>query len=263
MPTIKIALVALGERLPLNLFRMATKLNSLQKSFSFEIIGAITDARLGDPDIDGDWYNVKTLFEVLREHRRYEEYEFLVGVTRFKITEENARQQSTRSYFSLGDFTKVAVVSVSDEMLGFNSPSKNTHQYVAYILMAEVLMYMAKSDLIHSQFRSCLFDDCEDRRNFSDGIDKGLICKQDIARLEQLGVNGMIVNDACTVLAWTKRKTLVFALKRTINNPVTTLVLGVIAGWLLQLYVPASYVLLVIPIVILVIIGVFSSYYVQ
>jgi len=46
----RVALVDLGENLPISLETLTRKLNSRQKSFFFEPVEAVTSSKIGEPD---------------------------------------------------------------------------------------------------------------------------------------------------------------------------------------------------------------------
>ena len=59
----QIALVDMGERLPIRLSKLARKLNSKLKKFEFSV-ESVTAAKVGDPTIESEWHDVEILFSL-------------------------------------------------------------------------------------------------------------------------------------------------------------------------------------------------------
>ncbi len=72
MKTYRVALVNVGERLPSNtdLIFLSNKLNSLQKTFLFEVVTSIPAEVFGEPDLGGQWYYFRRLFQNSAEPSR-------------------------------------------------------------------------------------------------------------------------------------------------------------------------------------------------
>src|SRR5262249_2666059 len=161
--------VDLGERLSIDLKVLTQKLNKLQNCFVFESVEAVTAAKIGEPDINYEWHSFQKLFDILKQHAKFTSSDYIIGVTRFKVTDPAyPSTKTTDSYFSLSDLEKASVVSLSKEMLQFNSISKNQYQYTAYLIMCELLINITKQDLAHSRISYCLFDECADRSDFNE-----------------------------------------------------------------------------------------------
>lgn len=235
---IKVAIVDLGEHLPLDLHLLSEKLNSLQSSFSFEVVQPINAISIGEPDIEFEWHELEKLFKLLYSHHRIANYDYMVGITHFKITlERETANLPKKSYFSECDYNKVSVISVNEKMLSYISHSKNSYQYIAVCIMGHLLGSMAKKDIYHLADRYCLFDECEDRSNLRHVIDNGQICPECIAELSKANVSQVIINDVLRVLAWGSRDSLRYSIMLAAKNPITILALGIGFGWLSRAFI--------------------------
>ncbi len=247
MTTIKVGLVDLGERLPISLRRLESEMNKHLTNFHFQLLEPVTTGRIGNPTIQNEWYDAHVLFQHLQSHRDFSKCDFLIGITHVKMTELPLnKSHERRDYFSLSDFNKLSVISLNHAVYRHNSPSKTTYQYVGYLITGELLINLAKQDLMHSATHYCLFDDCEDRSDFSKGMQKGEICIDCLSKLDKAGVGNDIVNQFKTLLRWCRRTSVCFALGRTILNPLTSLSLGTGTGWLCATLLSKQNILLVL-----------------
>lgn len=257
---IKVAIVDLGERLSLSLNYLTNKLNSLQSSFYFSVVQPITAARVGEPDIQYEWHESERLFQKLYDHAQIANFDYMIGITHFKITfERETEDLPQKSYFSSTDFKKVSVISINKSMLTYISASKNIDQYVAICIMETLLASMAKKDMCHFAEKYCLFDECEDRSNFRYVLDQGQICSECIAKLKESNVSQLIINDVLRVLGWCSRDSLRYSIILAAKNPLTTIIFGTCIGWLCRAFIESSYYPLVISIMVVVPILVFLS----
>lgn len=238
-PVRRVALFDLGEKLRIKLPVLGSKLNRLQDSFEFSVIEPITLQRLGAPD-DDPYYDVKRLHEEIERHFQRPKYDFLIGVTHLKMTvlEENVKA-AERAYFSLSNLKGVGVISTHGDILDFKPLLKNEYQYVAYLVMCEVLINLAGEDLCHPDYLDCLFDDCEDRKALRDCIEKGKIC--DVLcrpKLKKNSVSDQVIHDVQTVLNWCKKNSLAITIRHFLNNTwVVALLGGVLTAALIWLII--------------------------
>jgi len=85
---------------------------------------------------------------------------------------------------------------------------------------------------MHPATNYCLFDDCEDRRDFSKSMRKPEICVDCLAKLDSAGIGHNVIREAKAILRYCRRSALEFAVSQTLRNPLTTLSLGTATGWL-------------------------------
>ena len=252
----RVALVDMGERLPIDLNKLSGKLNSKLNSFEFSPAQSITAARIGDPTIADEWHDVEILLDMLRTDSRLQSYDLIIGFTHYKITEKASPPDSNhRDYFCLSDFHKVSVISLNDNIVKFKPPGRNLYQYAAFLSICELLINLAKKDMVHSATNFCLFDDCEDRLGFRQGMEKGEICTGCLSKLEKAGVSRTVVIQAQKVLKWCKYNSLRHSIIQTLCNPIITLALGTAVGWTAKSYVPKEQsIIIFIPTAIIIII---------
>ena len=234
MEGIKVAIVDLGEHLPIDLDYLTRKLNAQQPSFLFKHETSIPSQSLGKPDLEQQWYYIERLFDLLREHAQYSKVDYLVGVTHVRITRQTRDEGDigNKDYFSLSDHRKVSIVSMNENVLAFNSPTKNAFQYAVFCIIGELLDNMAREHLCHPETEYCLFDDCADRTALAPGIEKSQICAPCTARLKEKGLADSQIDDAMRILKWCRRNTgMSSLLYRTVMNPLTTLAVGAAIGW--------------------------------
>jgi hypothetical protein len=257
---IRVALFDLGERLQVNLESLSHKLNSLQSSFTFTTVAPITLAKIGDPTIQEDWntwYEFQPMFDLLRSHDSFTQYSYIIGITHLGVTERVADTgKSGGEYFSLSDIEKVAVISLNANVLKHNSPSKSAYQYLANLIVCELLIMLCKKDLIHAKNNFCLFDDCVDRALFCQSIERGEICEECRYELKKHNISNKVITDVLAVLKWCKTDSIKYSVVNTIFHPFTLLSIGTGLGWLGSALVwPSHYVavlclLLSIPVVV-------------
>lgn len=241
-----VGLVDLGERLPLNLVSLAKKLNSLQTSFEFDDAGVITSDALGDPDVEGKWYDIPRL-AVLVRRLGTPRYDYVVGFTNCRITHtEELPPSPERDYFSRSDFKKVAIISVSKSLLKHHSAGKTIIQFAGFLLIAEVAIMTAKRNLTHLGNIHCVFNECEDRDLLSGCIESGEICANCVTEIKKANVPDSTLASVRNILRWCSRNSWQHAFTRTMQHPVTGLALGVGIGWFTSLFVRKDYYLLML-----------------
>jgi hypothetical protein len=236
-----VGLVDLGERLPLSLKALAKKLNSLQVSFEFDDAGVITSDALGDPDVEGKWYDIPRLF-VLVGRLAPSRYDYVVGVTNCRITHLEEQPPSTDlDYFSRSDFKKVAIISVNKSLLKYHSAGKTTVQFAGFLLMAEVAIMSAKKNLTHYGNPHCVFNECEDKELLSDCIESGEICATCVNEIKKANIPDSTLATFRKVMRWCGTNSWRLAFARTIQHPVTGLALGVGIGWFTSVFAGKDY----------------------
>jgi hypothetical protein len=229
-----VGLIDVGGRLPVSLKKLAKKLNSRQKSFLFVVADRVPISKLGLPDIKDWWYDVESLFKILRDQNSAE-YQFVVGITHVNFTQPGNDETQEISYFSLSDKKQVSVVCAGQKMLGYNSPLKDAYQYLSYMIVTELLINMTRYDLSHQFQDYCLFDDCVDRSTFRDCIDHGYICTVCENKLRTFAViSEQLIDDVKKVLSWCKRNTTRGVIRDIFTKPITTLIIGAYVGWAAQ-----------------------------
>jgi uncharacterized membrane protein len=237
IPTIKVALLDLGERLQINLPLLALKLNSLQSAFRFETVDPVTLEAMGDPDVDNQFYSVQALFPLLQSHHDFENFKFVVGITDLKVTDSEDLESKERAYFSKSNLSKASIISANKALLTFKSPLKTEYQYVSYLLMGELLINLARRYLEHLTPQACLFDDCEDRASLRECIEMGEICVVCRAELKKRNVSNRIIDEVNEVLRWCKKNSFAITLRHTVNDQWFMLIAGIVfalpAGWLI------------------------------
>jgi hypothetical protein len=167
------------------------------------------DAGLPDFDRGGeDWaaYDYKTFFSILQEYRDAAGCDFVLAVTNQPIAGEEVEEKVPPSkearsdagnddasavkkrtvklynnYFSRSDFEgkyggKLGVVTTWEERAQHRGPTATLQQYLAYLLMCEVLILRAEQNLSHDKSHRCLFDECQNNRTLAACIDAAIIC---------------------------------------------------------------------------------------
>jgi hypothetical protein len=237
-----VGLVEMGEPLPLNLLSLARRLNRLQSACRFHVVGSITAEALGDPDVRDHSYDAQNLQERLSQFSSVDSPGFLVGVTNVRLAAKPAASRRFETdYFSLSDFSKVAVISTHHSIAQFRGPTVTMDQYVGHLLMCELLMLIAKKNLSHTSNRLCLFDECEDRSALKMCIDNASICPTCVAALKQNNVSTDTIQSALRVLRWCRRNQWSFVIRFTLSHPVTALSVGTALGWYSSAFVSARH----------------------
>lgn len=251
MKTQIVGLVDLGESLSVNLAYLAKKLNSLQTSFEFDDAGTITSDALGDPEVQGKWYDIPRLFDLVRKLKT-SRYDYVVGITDCRITHTGESPPSPdRDYFSLSDFENVAIISVSKSLLKYNSPGKTILQFVGFLLTAEVAIMAARTNLTHYGNIHCVFNECEDRDLLPGCIESGEICMTCVAKIKKANIPDTCLDSIRKILRWCRRNSWPHAFARTIQHPVTVVILGVGIGWFTSIFVGKDSYLLMLAIMLL------------
>ncbi len=252
MHVYKVALIDIGEYLPLSLKNFSKELDSMQVSFYFEEAGSITSDVLGNPDVDDDWYDVSTMFNLMKKKISSDDYHFIVGITQSKITDKTELAGKTeKDYFSQSDLQQHSIISVNKQVLKYNSPNKGNNKYVAHLLMNELLRNLAKKSLNHLGQKPCLFNECEDRSILSECIEQSRICHNCLAELKKNNVSDSILKDVSKILAWCRLNSWEFAFKNILQHPFSVLGLGIGLGWFTSVFITKEYYPIILAITIL------------
>lgn len=232
---LSIGLCDIGEQLPLSLLKLCRTLNRQQNEFRFRVVGCITPEVLGRPDVRDIAYSATRLHELLRNSGVADKCDYLVGVTHVQLA---AKPPGSRKfdipYFSLSDFSHVAVISVHDSVAQCRGPTVNLYQYVAHLLVCELLILIAQVDLSHTEQRRCLFDDCVNLSDLRYCIDSASICTASITDLKKRNVSDARIHAAQMVLRWCSRNLLPFVVRFGVTHPVSTFCMGSALGWYLS-----------------------------
>lgn len=244
MKSKSVALVDLGESLPIRLDDLASSLNALQSGFDFTHVGTVTLEAVGDPDVDEVWYSTRLLFNVLRSLVQTNEFDLVVGITHLALarTDDNGKEID-RNYFSLSDLDKLSVVSTHQNVMLHKSPWRTDLQYVAYLVIGELLINLTRKDLMHLMANNCLFDDCVDRSRLAQCMDRSHICNACRSKLKRDNVSEKLISDVESVLGWCKKTTAKLALTYSVGHPLTAFFLGIGLGWFLQIFAVREYYL--------------------
>ncbi len=251
MKTQIVGLVDLGERLPVNLADLAKKLNRLQTSFEFDDAGAITSDALGDPEVEGKWYDIPRLFDLVRKLKT-SRYDYVVGITDCRITHTGESPPSPdRDYFSLSDFENVAIISVNKSRLKYNSPGKTVLQFVGFLLTTEVAIMAARTNLTHYGNIHCVFNECEDTDLLPGCIESSEICMSCVAKIKKANIPDAILQSLQKILRWCSRNSWQHAFTRTMQHPITGIAVGVGVGWFTSIFVGKGSYLFMLAIMLL------------
>ena len=254
--TKSVALVDLGENLSIKLVKLARKLNSLQKSWRFQVVPG--RPYLGDPDVESVWYYVDRLFSELAAHKPAADFDIVIGITHVGLeNRDSSLGVPDKDYFSLNDRKRLAVITEAASK--WNSPNKTLYQYFAFLTIAEVLEIAAGTGLFHQSKEVCLFDDCADRGEFRLAIERSRICTQSQHALREAQVSDSTVTDVHNVLSWCRGTTVGRSIETTIASPVTSLVVGAAIGWATSVFVGPHWYGLVIAVTFLLVFVVFLS----
>jgi hypothetical protein len=251
MKTYRVGLVNFGERLPrdFSLDTLSKKLNSLQTSFTFEVVKPIPVEVLSGPDLGGQWYYFERLFSILQKHPDFSDYDYFVGITHVRITEsEDSEDDGNRDYFSLSDKNKVTVVTLNRNITDHNSKIKDVYQFLSFSIIGELLCNITKEYLYHNEIRYCLFDECIDRPNVAQAIENSIICPKCLNLLKTQGISDQVLNDIYKVLDWCRSNTGKYSpLYRSIVHPLTSLSIGTAIGWSASAFLnPKQYLYIII-----------------
>jgi hypothetical protein len=243
---ITVTLVNLGEQLsPGLLERLAAKLNKLQHSFAFAVGQPISSVAMGDPQMDRQRYDCEALFSVLRTAANGTA-RFLVGVTHAQIGCLDPQGSDLGDYFSQSDATRCSMISIHPNILHFNAPGKSDEQYLAYLLMCELLINLAQEDLSHRRAEHCLFFDCDNREEFAPSMRRGRICALCRGKLSEKKVSNAVIEDVQVVLTWCAENTWNYAWSRTVANPLATVALGLGLGWAASVFLPGTLIAILV-----------------
>lgn len=235
MKTYRVGLANFGERLPhdFSLDTLSKKLNSLQASFTFEVIKPMPVEVLGGPDLGGQWYYFGRLFSILQKHSEFSDYDYFVGITHVRITEsEDSEDDGNRDYFSLSDKNKITVITLNQNITVYNSKVKDIYQFISFSIIGELLCNITKENLYHNEIRYCLFDECIDRANVAQAIENSIICPKCLNLLKMQGVSDQLLTDIYKILDWCRSNTGKYSpLYRSLVHPLTFLSIGTAIGW--------------------------------
>jgi hypothetical protein len=126
------------------------------------------------------------------------------------------------------------VLSVNEKAAKHRGPVVTPEQYLAHLLVGELLMMTAKNDLCHTAPRRCVLDDCEDRELLRDCIEAARICSQCLGKLKRHNVANSTIQAATMILRWARQNRYPFVLKFTLTHQLTALCVGIIIGWSLS-----------------------------
>jgi hypothetical protein len=254
---INVGLYYLGTNFSIDLRSLAQKMNSIQSGFEFIAVGPPTGQSIGEPDYD-DWYSCQFLFDILKGRERAASFKYIIGVTNNRMINPDLMDESL-DYFSWSDGEKISVISIHDNVLKYNHPSKDCYQYIAYLIMCELTINISKYNLSHGSHAMCLFDECSYRDDFKACIDTGIICGDCMKYLES-SVPQDIILSVMDVLRWCRSKNWEWALVSTIENPIVSLFFGLGIGWIVSLYLGKEYLIPVLLFTLMPPIAIFLKY---
>ena len=226
----------MGERLPVRIDKLARRLNGMQDAWRFQVVGSITPEVLGNPDVGDHSYNAQNLHTHLRPFA--EAAEVIVGITHVRVAAKPAGSKRFESdYFSIGDFSQVSVITLHKSVAEYRGPTVTLDQYLAHLLVSEVLMLFAKINLCHTASKHCVFDECQDRSTLRDCIERAWVRERCVARLKEQNVGTAVIEAAGRVLRWAKRNQWSFVLKFTAGHAITGFCVGTALGWYISEFV--------------------------
>jgi len=239
---VKVALVDVGEHLPIRLGTLVDTLNFMQSAYLFCEISSVPCDVLGEPDLHFQWYYIDRLIPILATHHEKSSYDILVGITHVRITREMQDDGDiyNKDYFSDSEIKdKISLITINHNVLAFNSKRKTIDQYIVFCLMSEILIHRTKNKgLYHAISKLCLFDECIDRASFAPSIEQSQICIGCRANLKQGGISNTEIITVEKILSWCRKVTGTHStFAKTFNDPVTSLVFGVFLGWLSQNFI--------------------------
>jgi len=242
-PPYSVGLVELGDRLRLNLDRLACDLNKLQCQYRFQVAGSVP--RMPLDMLRNRAYNFRTLHSGLRDFGQTPPYDYVVGVTDQRVAGEEDGQ-TYENYYSRSDFEgtwgwKVGVITVHKKVAQHRGPRKTMYQYLGFLLMCEVLILRAKKDLSRPMGDYSLFDETEELEMLSDCIDAAFISDQSKKELLEAGVRQCDIEAAESVLPWCKRNHWGPCLKYALSHPLLTAGLSAAIGWGAGAYLTQDY----------------------
>lgn len=241
MPRKSVGLVDLGEDSSLKISKLANELNGRQREFEFIEAESITLEAMGEPDVDDIWYSVNNLFQVLNTHVAVGSYDYVVGVARSPLAcKDESGGVIDRNYFSCSDEQKLSVVTSHTNVFAFKPRWKTRYQYLAYLIIAELIINVAKQNLMHSKADNCLFDDCVERTRLAECIDESHVCDSCRAQLRKANVSNATLQAVESILSWCRKDTWSMTFRYSISHPLTTFGFGVGLGWLASALVTAE-----------------------
>ena len=168
MNTYTVALVDVGEELPLDIHRLGRRLNSLQRSFRFVQRGVITATVLGQPDIENEWYDAPTVLQLIAANTDTSRFNFLVGITKAKISNQaDLGAKADKDYFSLSDRQRSSIISVHSKVLQYTSEKHGVDRTIAFWATCELLINLSHANLSHFGEEACLFNECEEELHYA------------------------------------------------------------------------------------------------
>jgi len=231
-----VGLVEMGERLPVRIDKLARRLNGMQDAWRFQVVGSITPEVLGNPDVGDHSYNAQNLHAHL--HQFTNTADVIVGIAHVRLAAKPAGSKKVESdYFSIGDFAQVSVITLHGSVADYRGPTVTPEQYLAHLLVGEVLMLFAKINLSHTASRHCVFDECQDRSTLRDCIERAWLCEPCVARLKERNIGNAVIEAAGRVLRWAKRNQWGFVLKFTAGHAITSFCVGTALGWYVSEFV--------------------------
>jgi len=252
-----VALVDLGENLSFDPQKLASKLNSMQKTWRFQVVGS--KANLGEPDVDSIWFYIDRLLSQLETHKPAAKFDMVIGLTHVRLENRDpVLGEPDRDYFSLSDRQRLGIVT--EAMRQWNSPNKNLYQYLAFLIVGELLQIAAGVPLFHQSKEQCLFDDCADRAELAPAIERGRICPQSRHDLFKAQVSDATINDAVRILNWCRRNSIAKSMELTFASPLVTLVIGTAVGWVTSSFLgPQWYKVVIVVTLVAFVVGFFRN----
>jgi len=237
---IKVALVLAGDNVPINIPRLGKKLNRIVKNMYFKKEVSIPIHKLGDPEKNGIWYCTDVFYKLLNEEQ-YTKYDYVVGITNVRITtREEYPEDLEKDYFSDLDYRRTGIITINDEMLRYNSDSKDIYQYIAFGIVEIIIGNMIKQDLHHDRLEYCIYHDCSDRNTFARMIDNSTICTNCLSIIKHI-VSIELINDANKLLKWCRCYSgSQSPIKLTLRNPFVSFVCGTSIGWIVKAMLPSD-----------------------
>lgn len=211
-----IALVDIGELLPISLQRVARRLNSLQTGlFRFDVVTPAVK-KLGVPDrLHG--YSNGLLFNSIGTRIKESDYDFVIGVTHHRLDEDRFNRHSEKE--GLG------VVTVADAS-EYMPRGKTLEQYLCYLILCEAFCLVGREHFEHDDVSYCLFDMCHVKRDLLICLARPHICTRCEQRLRNAGFSQQDIERGKQVLAYVGKTRLWDVCKEIVAHPIIGLLGG-------------------------------------
>jgi hypothetical protein len=190
--------------------------------------------KLGKRDMKHS-YSDEVFFSTIRKHLASTKYIYAIGITRDPLEQSSFNRHDKLSFTSprWREIKMVGIITVA-RAHEFTPWDKTLEQYLAYLLLCESFCLSGRTHFEHDEAHSCLFDECGRLEDLLGCLEQPHLCKESRCeeRLREAGFTANDIVEANTLLNWIEKPSLNRILYRTINNPLSGFLGGLIVGYL-------------------------------